>query len=67
MGFKELISSPEFYDIFGVGIFTYLLIIGAWMFFSKRKLPKWVSITLILIGIAGLIVDGIIVFTKFIK
>ena len=63
MTFKELISTPEFYDIFGLVIFSYLLGLGIYLT-SKKKFPKFIGVSLILIGIAGLIVDGIIV-TKF--
>ena len=64
MTFKELISTPEFYDIFGLIIFSYLLSLGIYTLTSKKKFPKLIGVSLILIGIAGLIVDGIIV-TKF--
>lgn len=50
---------PELFDILGVIIFTGLILIGLWEFYSKKKLPTWVSFSLIVVGIFGLLIDGI--------
>jgi len=63
-----LISSgkqPEFFDIFGLIVFSYLFIIGIWMLKGK-KLPDWSGFVILLIAVLGLIVDGSIVIRKFI-
>lgn len=38
-----------------------------WVLKTKKPLPRLVLVLFILIGIAGLIVDGIIVYTTYIK
>lgn len=60
-------NRPEFFDIFGLVIFIFLLIVGSWMLLSKKKLPQWVGFVILLVGILGLIVDGFIVFQTYLK
>lgn len=64
MSLASLLTQPEFYDIFGLGVFTFILIIGI-LIAKGRKMPQWVGGALVGIGIAGIIVDGTIVVTKF--
>ena len=56
---------PEFFDIFGLAIFAFLLFVGIKMV-QKKKLPNWTGFVILLIAIAGLIVDGIIVTKTYI-
>lgn len=56
---------PEFFDIFGLIVFTFLFIVGILMLKSKKKLPDWVGFIILLIGISGLIVDGAIVIKTY--
>lgn len=56
---------PEFFDIFGITVFTFILIIGITSLYSKKKLPKWTTVVLVIIGILGLLVDGMIVFKTY--
>lgn len=58
--------SAEFFDIFGFIAFTFIIIVGAWMLRSKKKLPNWVGLVILLIGIVGAIVDGFIVIKTYI-
>ena len=55
----------EFFDIFGIAVFTFLFFVGFKMV-KKQKLPNWTGIVILLIAIAGLIVDGIIVIKIYI-
>ncbi len=57
---------PEFFDFFGLIVFTFLFIIGIWMLKSRKKLPDWIGFTILLIGILGLIVDGAIIIRIYI-
>jgi len=57
---------PEFFDIFGLIVFTYLFVVGIWMFKQKRKIPNWIKFPILTIGILGFIVDGFIVLKTFI-
>ena len=57
--------TPEFFDIFGIAIFTIILLIGIWKTGSKKKLPLWIGYLLATIGVLGLIVDGTIVIKAF--
>lgn len=58
MAIPDILKTPEFYDHFGLIIFSYLTIIGFLWYQKKIKLEKWIPISLIVIGILGLIVDG---------
>lgn len=60
-------NRQEFFDIFGLVIFIFLLIVGSWMLLSKKKLPQWVGFVILLVGILGLIVDGFIIFQTYLK
>ena len=60
-----ILTQPEFYDIFGLFVFAFITVTAIWALKTKRALPVWVLVTLLIIGILGLIVDGTIVFTRF--
>jgi uncharacterized membrane protein len=64
---SSILTQPEFYDIFGFITFTLLIIIAIYSFKTKKPLKPWMNYFLLIIGILGLIVDGIIVFTTFAK
>lgn len=53
---------PEFFDKFGVGIFVFLTGLGYWMLSTKKEVSDNVAFLVLLIAIAGLIVDFSIVF-----
>ncbi len=59
-----MILRAEFFDIFGLIVFTFLLVIGL-MMIKKKKLPDWAGFVILLIGILGLIVDGYIVIKTY--
>ncbi|GEM_PF-1353841 len=58
-------NKPEFFDVFGLLVFAFLLIVGYLMTTKKKKMPDWVGFVIFVIGILGLIVDGFIVFRTF--
>ena len=58
--------SAEFFDIPGFIAFTILLIIGILMLKTKRKLPNWVAVIIIVISILGMVIDGFIVIKTYI-
>jgi len=64
---KTIKITPEFFDIFGLITFTYLGALGIWALKSSEKLPDWTAYLLVLIGIAGLIIDGTIVYKTYLK
>lgn len=57
---------PEFFDIFGVGIFAFIIIMSARTLFLGALFPYWMVISLFVIGLLGLIIDGIIVYKTYI-
>ncbi len=61
--------NPAFFDIFGIAAFLIILVIGIVIKIKRRKLPNnvldWIAIVLIIIGILGLIIDGMIVFLSY--
>ncbi|MEK7070552.1 MAG: hypothetical protein AAB966_01985, partial [Patescibacteria group bacterium] len=58
---------PEFFDIFGILTFSVLIYLGAQALFFGEQVPHWGLWFLFLIGIAGLIVDGTIVYITYLK
>ncbi len=58
---------PEFFDIFGILTFSVIVYIGARGLFWGEQVAPWGLWFLFLIGIAGLIVDGTIVYITYLK
>lgn len=63
----ELLAKPEFWDIFGLPNFIFIALLALWILRKDKKPPKWAAVALLLIGIGGVIVDGIIVYNYFLK
>jgi len=61
------IIKPEYFDILGVVTFIFILFIGVWGLINKKKLPKWVNIIFIIIGLLGLLIDIFIVSNTLLK
>ena len=62
-----VIRQPEFFDIFGLAVFSFIIYVAVWGLKTRRSFPRWILILLAGIGIAGLFVDGVIVFTFYLK
>ena len=58
---------PEFFDIFGVAVFGFIAAVSAWALKTGNPISDPVPVLFLLIGIAGLIVDGVIVYRTYIK
>lgn len=67
MGIKTLLCRPEFYDIFGFFIFVFIIAACAWSLTTGNELSETLTSILLVIGIAGLIVDGSMVYSKFLS
>ena len=63
----SIFTKPEFYDIFGIIVFAFITFLASWMLYTKQNPKKWAIIILLIIGVLGLIVDGIIVYINYIK
>jgi energy-converting hydrogenase Eha subunit C len=61
------IIKPEFFDIFGIFVFTFLIYVSIASLIKKEPLSKRISIILLLIGLVGIFVDGIIVYITYLK
>jgi hypothetical protein len=63
--------SAEFFDIFGIAVFTFILVAGLLIKFKRRKLSNnifdKIAIGLIIVGVLGLIVDTVLVGLKFFR
>ncbi len=57
---------PEFFDLFGIVVFLFIMSISIWGLKTNKKIPKWALTVLLIIGILGLVVDGTIVFITYI-
>ncbi len=51
----------EWFDNFGLIVFTAIGILALWEIKTKKETPDWVSYALFVIAVLGLIVDGTIV------
>ena len=69
------LPQPQFFDIFGTIAFIYVIYFSIkglfgknilWGFFG-RKIPVWMLITLLTVGLAGLIIDSMMVYTFYLK
>lgn len=58
---------PEFFDIFGVGIFALITIMSVRTLFFGALFPRWMIFFLLAISLLGLIVDGTIVYKTYIS
>ena len=63
----ELLKRPESYDISGIFVFLLLIIVSIWSLRSRKVLPVWLSVILLVIGALGVIIDGTIVYIKFLS
>lgn len=61
------IPQPEFFDIFGLGVFSFIIALGVWGLKSEKPLPRWSLFVLLGIGAAGFLVDGYTVFTVYLR
>ena len=52
---------PEFFDIFGVPIFTTITFLSGWAITTGMPIPQWGLIFLFWVGIFGIFIDGTIV------
>lgn len=55
---------PEYFDNFGLIVFSFLTFSSIWMIKHKKRPPNWIIYLLLISGILGLITDGYIVFIK---
>lgn len=54
----SIIKQPVFFDNFGIGVFIFLFFSSMYMLTAK-KYPEWLLWIIAIIGISGIIVDGI--------
>ena len=56
---------PEFFDIFGIPVFLFVLYVGISLN-QNFSIPGWAPIALIIIAILGLIVDSTIILKNYV-
>jgi len=59
-----LLSQPQFFDIFGFFGFIFIIVL-ALIALNRKPLPRWMIIILLIIGLSGLIVDGLVVYSYY--
>ena len=64
---SRFIPRPAFFDTFGIIIFIFIIWVGYTNLNSSQPLGQTVSTLLLIIGIAGLVIDVINVFRTYIK
>jgi len=55
----------EFFDIFGVFVFVFIIAASLFALQNKGKLPEWVLFIFLSIGIVGFFVDIFNVYTNY--
>lgn len=63
----SIFSRPQFFDIFGFIGFIYILAFSVWALNVQTEIPMWALMILFAIGVIGFIVDGMIVYTSYLK
>ena len=58
---------PEFFDIFGIFTFGIIATLGARGLFWNIQMPSWAFTFLFVIGVAGLLIDGAIVYRTYLR
>ena len=58
---------PEFFDIIGIGVFSFITVVSLRTVLFSRSFPEWAVYGLLVIGILGLLVDGYIVYRTYFK
>ncbi|MDO8557367.1 MAG: hypothetical protein Q7R98_02790 [Candidatus Jorgensenbacteria bacterium] len=56
---------PEFFDLFGIAVFLFITIESVRAIKTKKRIPRWVFVLLLVIGILGLLIDGTIVYKTY--
>lgn len=57
----------EFFDIFGLGTFTVIVFVSARALFWGTPIPFWAIVFLFVVGVAGLIIDGVMVYSAYLR
>jgi len=58
---------PQFFDSIGVFVFLFIIVSAFWSLKTGRSFPVWVVWLLLATGVVGLIVDGAIVYTFYLR
>lgn len=58
---------PAAFDTLGVIAFAFIAAVSAWALKTRHPLPRWIVIALLLIGIAGFLIDGTIVYLTYLR
>lgn len=58
---------PEFFDIFGVFVFTIIAFLSGRSIMLDMQIPHWGLLFLFLVSLAGIVVDGTIVYKTYIS
>jgi uncharacterized membrane protein len=61
------IIRPEFFDIFGVFVFAFLVVLSLFGLKYNKPFPRWSFYVLFFIGIFGFAIDGIIVYMTYLR
>ena len=57
----------EFFDIFGVGVFSAITLLSGWALTTGNSIPQWGLLFLFFVGLFGIFVDGAIVNKTYVN
>lgn len=58
---------PEAFDILGIFVFSFFTFLSLRCIVLSEPLPDWLTPCLLIVGILGLLIDGSIVYTTYLK
>jgi mannose/fructose/N-acetylgalactosamine-specific phosphotransferase system component IID len=61
------LDTPQFFDIFGIIGFVYIIVFSIWVLKTKKPVSVWALAVLFAIGIIGFLVDSAIVYFSYLK
>ena len=62
-----MLYPPQFFDILGVFVFLFISCLTGWALMTGKQIPNWAVWVLFMIGGPGLFVDGVIVYTFYLR
>ena len=54
-------------DVFGIFAFLYIIGVSLWALKSGQRLPLWVLVIVLFIGILGFAVDSAVIYSYYLK
>jgi len=67
MPMRIKLPRAEFFDVFGVAVFSTITLLSGWSLMTGMPVPQWGLLFLFSVGLLGIFVDGAIVNKTYIR